>query len=195
VTYTCAQVARARTHIYTLRRTDTRANASQSFSLPKTFPSVAARLRRGRLGTRQSAWLLLVLGPSLNHIQFCATPRQHLIAKEVGGRAGEGRAYANLGISYQSMGAFSKAIEYHTQCLAIAKEVGDQAGRARHTGTSATRTSLGTLSKAIKYTRSTWRLQRRWTTGRGRARRTRASAIATCTYTSQICHLPQSTAS
>ena len=76
---------------------------------------------------------------------------------------------------------FSKAIEYHTQCLAIAKEVGDQAGRARHTGTSATRTSLGTLSKAIKYTRSTWRLQRRWTTGRGRATRTRASAIATCT--------------
>ena len=33
-----------------------------------------------------------------------------------------------LGIAYRSLGDFSRAIEHHTQCLAIAKEVGDRAG-------------------------------------------------------------------
>ena len=33
------------------------------------------------------------------------------IAKEVGDRAGEGRAYANLGNAYDSQGDFNKAIE------------------------------------------------------------------------------------
>ena len=57
---------------------------------------------------------------------------QHLaIAKEVGDRAGEGRAYGNLGIAYQSQGDFNKAIQYHTLRLAIAKEVGDRAGEGR----------------------------------------------------------------
>ena len=59
-------------------------------------------------------------------------PRAELaIAKEVGDRAGEGSAYANLGVAYQSQGAFSKAIEYHVQGLVIAKEVGDRAGEVR----------------------------------------------------------------
>ena len=40
----------------------------------------------------------------------------------------EGTAYANLGIAYQSQGDLNKAIEYHTQHLAIAMEVGDRAG-------------------------------------------------------------------
>jgi hypothetical protein len=35
----------------------------------------------------------------------------HLIAKEVGDRAGE---YGNLGNAYGSQGDFSKAIKYHT---------------------------------------------------------------------------------
>jgi tetratricopeptide (TPR) repeat protein len=57
---------------------------------------------------------------------------QHLaIAKKVGERSGEGRAYGNLGIAYQSQGDFNKAIEYHTQHLAIAKEVGGRAGEGR----------------------------------------------------------------
>ena len=43
------------------------------------------------------------------------------IAKEVGERAGEGQAYANLGNAYFSQGDFSKAIQYHGQHLAIAK--------------------------------------------------------------------------
>ena len=38
------------------------------------------------------------------------------------------RVYNTLGNAYQSLGNYAKAIEYHTQCLAIAKEVGDRAG-------------------------------------------------------------------
>jgi hypothetical protein len=68
------------------------------------------------------------------------------MAKEVGDRAGEGSAYANLGNADHSQGAYAKAIEYHMQHLAIAK-----------TGTSATRMSrLGTSPNRSSTTRSTW---------------------------------------
>ena len=53
------------------------------------------------------------------------------IAKEVGDRAGEGKAYGNLGIAHHRLGDFSQAIKYYTQDLAIAKEVGDRAGEGR----------------------------------------------------------------
>ena len=39
------------------------------------------------------------------------------------------RVYNTLGNAYQSLGNYAKAIEYHTQCLAIAKEVGGQGVR------------------------------------------------------------------
>ena len=45
------------------------------------------------------------------------------MAKEVGDRAGEGRAYGNLGIVYKSQGDYAKAIENHTRNLAISKGV------------------------------------------------------------------------
>ncbi len=68
------------------------------------------------------------------------------MAKEVGDRAGEGSAYANLGNADHSQGDYAKAIEYHMQHLAIAK-----------TGTSATRMSrLGTSPNRSSTTRSTW---------------------------------------
>ena len=74
------------------------------------------------------------------------------IAKEVGDRAGGGRAYGNLGIAYQSQGDFNKAIEYHTQRLAIAKEVGDRAGEGRAYGNlGIAYKSQGDFSKAIEY--------------------------------------------
>jgi hypothetical protein len=78
------------------------------------------------------------------------------MAKEVGDRAGEGVAYGNLGNAYASQGAFSKAIEYLVQDLAIAKEVGDRArGRAWRTGTSATRMlRRGTLRRRSSTTLS-----------------------------------------
>ena len=56
------------------------------------------------------------------------------IAKEVGDRAGEGRAYGNLGNAYQGLGDFKQAIEYHMLHLTIAKEVGDRAGEGRAYG-------------------------------------------------------------
>ena len=43
-------------------------------------------------------------------------------------RSGEGDAYGNLGIAYDNMGNFQKAIEYHKKLLKIAKEVGDRSG-------------------------------------------------------------------
>jgi len=50
---------------------------------------------------------------------------------EIGDRAGVGGAYANLGISYKSLGDFRTAIEYHEKDLNIAKEIGDRAGEGR----------------------------------------------------------------
>ena len=50
------------------------------------------------------------------------------IAKEIGDRAGEGRGYGNLGNTYDSLGDYQKAIEYHEKYLKIAKEISDLAG-------------------------------------------------------------------
>ena len=50
------------------------------------------------------------------------------IAIEIGDRAGEGRAYSNLGNAYLSQGDFRKAIEYHEKDLKIAIAIGDRAG-------------------------------------------------------------------
>ena len=49
------------------------------------------------------------------------------IALEIGDRCGEGRAYGNLGKSYQSLGDYQKAIDYHDTRLKIAIEIGDRA--------------------------------------------------------------------
>ena len=46
----------------------------------------------------------------------------------MGDQAGDGGAYGNLGIAYQSQGDYAKDITYQGQCLAIVKEVGDRAG-------------------------------------------------------------------
>ena len=50
------------------------------------------------------------------------------IGKEIGDRAGEGRAYGNLGNAYDSLGDYQRAFEYHEKHLKIAKEFGDWAG-------------------------------------------------------------------
>ena len=80
----------------------------------------------------------------------CHTQRLE-IAKEVGDRAGEGRAYGGLGIAHESLGDFAQAIKYHTQHLAIAKEVGDRAGEGKAYGNlGIAHDSLGDFSQAIK---------------------------------------------
>ena len=74
------------------------------------------------------------------------------IAKEVDDRAGEGRAYCNLGNAYKGLADFKQAIEYHMLDLTIAKEVGDRAGEGRAYGNlgNAYR-SLGDFKQAIEY--------------------------------------------
>jgi tetratricopeptide (TPR) repeat protein len=61
-------------------------------------------------------------------------------------------AYGNLGNAYRSQGDYAKAIEYHLQHLAIAKEVGDRAGEGVAYGNfgNAYR-SQGDFTKAIEY--------------------------------------------
>ena len=53
------------------------------------------------------------------------------IAKEQEDRAGEGRAYANLGDAYIQLGDFQQAIECYTKSLNIAKEQGNRAAEGR----------------------------------------------------------------
>jgi hypothetical protein len=61
------------------------------------------------------------------------------------------------------MGDYAKAIEYHGQRLAIAKEVGDPAGEGAAYGDFGNAYhSQGHYPKAVKYHKhGTWRLQRR----------------------------------
>ncbi|XP_074607827.1 uncharacterized protein LOC141860581 [Acropora palmata] len=78
---------------------------------------------------------------------------KHLkIAKENGDWAGEGGAYGNLGIAYQSLGDYKKAMEYYKKHLKIAKENGDWAGEGRASGNlGIAYKSLGDYQKAIEY--------------------------------------------
>jgi len=75
------------------------------------------------------------------------------MAKELGNRVGEGKAYGNLGCAYQALGDYSKTIEYHAQHLAIAKKVGDRAGEysVSESGNLNAYHSQGNISKAIEY--------------------------------------------
>ena len=69
----------------------------------------------------------------------------------MGDRAGEGRTYGNLGNAYRSLGKFQEAIEYHNQCLSIAKEVGDRAGEGSAYGSlGIAYDSLGKFQEAIE---------------------------------------------
>ena len=79
--------------------------------------------------------------------------KNHLkIAIEIGDRAGEGRAYANLGNAFVSLGDFRKAIEYHEKHLKIAIEIGDRAGEGGAYGNLGNAFySLGDFRKAIEY--------------------------------------------
>ena len=74
------------------------------------------------------------------------------IAKEIGDRAGEGAAYGSLGIAYNLLGDYQKAIEYHEKDLKIAKEIGDRAGEGGAYGNlGIAYRSLGDYQKAIEY--------------------------------------------
>ncbi len=44
---------------------------------------------------------------------------------------GEAYSYGNLGIVYDSLGEYQKAIEFYQQSLAIKREIGDRGGEAK----------------------------------------------------------------
>lgn len=74
------------------------------------------------------------------------------LAKEVGNRAEEGRAYCSIACVYRSMGNFKEAINYYQEDLRVAEEVG---GRAQ-VGRACSRLgrvfqSIGDFKRAIEY--------------------------------------------
>ena len=74
------------------------------------------------------------------------------IAIEIGDRAGEGRAYGNLGNAYVSLGDYRKAIEYHEKHLKISREIGDRSGeRGAYANLGTAYWSLGEYQQATEY--------------------------------------------
>ena len=70
----------------------------------------------------------------------------------MGNRAGEGKAYGNLGNAYLSFGKLQEAIEYYNQHLSIAKEVGNRAGEGRAYGNLGNAYhGLGKFQEALEY--------------------------------------------
>ena len=65
---------------------------------------------------------------------------------------GEGDSLGNLGIAYDSLGEYRKAIEYHGQYLAISREIGNRSGEGNSLGNlGIAYDSLGEYRKAIEY--------------------------------------------
>jgi hypothetical protein len=64
---------------------------------------------------------------SLNEL-LSSTARTSPLLWRLGTEHGEGRAYANLGNSYDNLGQHERAVEFHSKRLAIAFEVGGRAG-------------------------------------------------------------------
>ena len=74
------------------------------------------------------------------------------ITKEIGGRAGKGAAYGDLGNAWESLGDYQKDIEYLEKRLKIAKEINDRAGEGRAYGNLwIAYRSLGDYEKAFEY--------------------------------------------
>ena len=72
------------------------------------------------------------------------------IAKEIGDKSGEGVAYRNLGVCYQSLGQHEDAISHLQQGLGIAKEIGDMSGEgAAYHNLGVCYKSLGQYNNAI----------------------------------------------
>ena len=73
------------------------------------------------------------------------------IAIEIGDRGGEGGTYGSLGIAYQSLGDYQKAIEYHEKRLKIAIEIGDRDIEGRAYGNLGIGYGHWVTMKAIEY--------------------------------------------
>jgi tetratricopeptide (TPR) repeat protein len=70
----------------------------------------------------------------------------------VGDRAGGGGEYGKLGNAYGSLGDFSQSIEYYTQHLVIAKEMGNRAGEGTaYANLGTCHMHLNEYDKAVAY--------------------------------------------
>jgi tetratricopeptide (TPR) repeat protein len=118
---------------------------------------------------------------------------QHLaMAKEMGDRAGEGRAHGNLGTAYQSQGDFSMAIDHQKQHLTIAKEVSYRAGEGMAAsspaassspvmGDSPVASSLLPVSEFSARSAPSHELQADWSIRSARSGRCRNMSAGMCT--------------
>ena len=82
-----------------------------------------------------------------------APARRRWPSREIGDRQGEGRSSATSA-AYDSLGQYQRAIEHHTQALAISREIGDRQAEGITSATSATRTSAGAYQRAIGHTQA-----------------------------------------
>jgi tetratricopeptide (TPR) repeat protein len=73
-------------------------------------------------------------------------------ARQLKDRPSEGRHLGEMGIAYDSLGDYRRAIEYYEQHLAIARETGDREGEAHALGhLGSVCDSLGDYRRAIEY--------------------------------------------
>ncbi|CEG12956.1 hypothetical protein MSIBF_A30003 [groundwater metagenome] len=76
-----------------------------------------------------------------------------------GNKKKESACYTNLGAAYDSLGYFSKAINYHESSLKIFKDIGDRAGESKcYTNLGAAYQGLGDFRKAINYHESSLKI-------------------------------------
>ncbi|MDX2229917.1 MAG: CHAT domain-containing protein [Leptolyngbyaceae cyanobacterium bins.349] len=74
------------------------------------------------------------------------------IYREIRNQWGEGAILGNLGLAYESLGNYGKAIEFHEQSLAISREIKDRRGEGASLGNLGNAyLSLGNYGKAIEF--------------------------------------------
>jgi CHAT domain-containing protein len=74
------------------------------------------------------------------------------ISREIKDRLGEGSVLENMGLAYDALGQYGKAIEYHLQALAILREIKDRQGEGSVLGNMGLAyDSLGKYDKAIDF--------------------------------------------
>jgi CHAT domain-containing protein/tetratricopeptide (TPR) repeat protein len=74
------------------------------------------------------------------------------IRKDIGDKAGEGTTLNNIGLVYESVGQYPKALEFFSQALAIRKDIGDKAGEGNSLNSiGAVYNYLGQYPKALEF--------------------------------------------
>ncbi len=82
-------------------------------------------------------------------------------AKRLGNLLSEGNHLGNLGVAYDSLGEYQKAIEYYEAALKISREIGDRRGEENSLGNLGNAyESLGEYQKAIEYHEAALKISR-----------------------------------